>query len=197
MSGDGAKWITECVNSYTPECARCVDSFHVVDWAMTALDKVRRDVRHDAYDEYMQIEKENLRPKGRPKADNASIAMFKAAEAKAEEIKASLYALGKAPEHLTQKQQVRVNMIASANKQLYRAYLLKEQLQLLLKIADVDTAEEELMHWLWEASHKHNHFQLFLIALQKNQGRCETLTLFDQVRYPNLSTESYILTTNH
>ncbi len=54
VTGDGAKWITECVNQYTPESARCVDPFHVVEWAMEALDEVRRDVWHDAYDEYKQ-----------------------------------------------------------------------------------------------------------------------------------------------
>ena len=27
VTGDGAKWITECVNEYTPGCARCVDPF--------------------------------------------------------------------------------------------------------------------------------------------------------------------------
>ena len=43
-------------------------------------------------------------------------------------IKGSAYALGKAPEHLTEKQQLRVSLIASQNPRLYRAYLLKEQL---------------------------------------------------------------------
>ena len=33
------------------------------------------------------------------------------------------------------------------------AYLLKEQLRLLLKITDAVAAEEELRHWLWKASH--------------------------------------------
>ena len=42
VTGDGAKWITECVNEYTPDCAHCVDSFHVVEWAMTALDEVKK-----------------------------------------------------------------------------------------------------------------------------------------------------------
>ena len=152
-TGDGAKWITECVTSYTPECARCVDAFHVVEWAMTALDEVRRDIWHDAYDEYKQLKKEKPRTKGRPKADDESISIVNAAKAKAEEIKGASYALGKAPDHLTQKQQVRIHMIASSNKQLYRAYLLKEQLRLLLKITDVVAAEEELRHWLWKASH--------------------------------------------
>lgn len=44
VARDGAKWITECVNESTTEWARCVDSFHVVEWAMEVLDEVRRDV---------------------------------------------------------------------------------------------------------------------------------------------------------
>ena len=69
------------------------------------------------------------------------------------EIKGSAYALGKAPEHLSEKQQLRVNLIASQNPRLYRAYLLKEQLRLLLKLTNVDEAEDELKRWLWKASH--------------------------------------------
>lgn len=153
VTGDGAKWITECVNEYTPDCARCVDAFHVVEWAMEALDEVRRDVWHDAYDEYKQLKKENPRKPGRPKTDDQSAAAVNAAKAKADEIKGSAYALGKAPENLTEKQQMRVNMIASSNKRLYRAYLLKEQLRMLLKATDTDTAEGELKRWLWRSSH--------------------------------------------
>ena len=144
VTGDGAKWITECVNEYTPECARCVDAFHVVEWAMTALDEIRKDIWHDAYSEYKQVKKENPRSKGRPKKDDPELAIVKAAKAKADEIKGSAYALGKAPEHLTEKQQLRVSLIASQNPRLYRAYLLKEQLRLLLKLTDVDEAEAEL-----------------------------------------------------
>ena len=153
VTGDGAKWITECVNEYTPECARCVDAFHVVEWAMTALDEVRKDIWHDAYSEYKQVKKDNPRGKGRPRKDNPELAIVKAARAKADEIKGSAYALGKAPEHLTEKQQLRVNLIASQNPRLYRAYLLKEQLRLLLKLTDVDEAEGELNRWLWKSSH--------------------------------------------
>jgi transposase len=55
VTGDGAKWITDCVNEFTPGCERCVDPFHVVEWAMDALDEVRRDIWNDAYDEYKQL----------------------------------------------------------------------------------------------------------------------------------------------
>lgn len=73
---------------------------------------------------------------------------MKAAKAKADEIKGSAYALGKAPEHLTEKQQLRVSLIASQKPRLYRAYLLKEQLRLLLKLTNVDEAEDERKRWL-------------------------------------------------
>lgn len=153
VTGDGAKWITECVNEFTPDCERCVDPFHVVEWAMEALDEVRREVWREAYSEAAQLAKEHPRGKGRPKADDAETAMVKAAKAKAEEIKNSAYALGKAPEHLTESQRAKVAMIAENNSRLYRAYRMKEMLRLLLKIRDVDEAAAELKRWLWWASH--------------------------------------------
>ena len=144
VTGDGAKWITECVNEFTPECSRCVDSFHVVEWAMEALDKVRKDIWHEAYAEYRKVKKDNPRGKGRPEKDDPDLAIVKAAKAKADEIKNSAYALGKAPEHLTEKQQLRVNVIASQNPKLFQAYQLKEQLRLLLKLTDADETAGEL-----------------------------------------------------
>ena len=153
VTGDGAKWITECVNEFTPDCERCVDPFHVVEWAMEALDEVRREAWREAYGEAMQLAKDHPRKKGRPKADDAESAIVKAAKARAEEIKNSAYALGKAPEHLTENQQAKVAMIAENNNRLYRAYRMKETLRLLLKIRDVSEAEAELKRWLWRASH--------------------------------------------
>ena len=153
VTGDGAKWITECVNEFTPDCERCVDQFHVVQWAMDALDEVRREIWNEAYAEVKRLKKENPRSPGRPKTDDPVSAEIKAATRKAEEIKNSAYALGKAPEHLTEKQELRVQMIAENNNRLYRAYRMKEMLRLLLKIKDVDEAETELKRWLWWASH--------------------------------------------
>ena len=153
VTGDGAKWITECVNEFTPECERCVDPFHVVQWAMDALDEVRREVWREAYAEFNRLSKEHPKQKGRPKGDDPEAAIVKAAKAKAEEIKNSAYALGKAPEHLTEQQQTRISMIAENNNRLYRAYRMKEMLRLLLKIKDTDEAEAALKRWLWWASH--------------------------------------------
>ncbi len=144
VTGDGAKWITECVNEFTPDCERCVDPFHVVQWAMDALDEVRREVWREAYAEFTRLSKEHPRKKGRPKDCDPNAAILNAAKAKAEEIKNSAYALGKAPENLTENQQNRIAMIAGNNKRLYRAYRMKEMLRLLLKIKDTDEAGDAL-----------------------------------------------------
>lgn len=153
VTGDGARWITECVNEFTPDCVRCVDQFHVVQWAMDALDKVRREIWREAYAEAQQLAQEHSRKSGRPKKDDPVAAKIKSAKARADEIKNSAYALGKAPEHLTEKQQLRLEMIAANDDRLYRAYRMKEMLRLLLKEKDVGEAEAMLKRWLWWASH--------------------------------------------
>ena len=153
VTGDGARWITDCVNEFTPECERCVDPFHVVEWAMDALDEVRRESWRKAYAEAKATEAANPRGKGRPKKDDAASKAVSDAKSKASEIKNSAYALGKAPENLTENQQIKLQMIAESDNRLYRAYLMKEQLRLILKIKDADEAETALNKWLWWASH--------------------------------------------
>jgi transposase len=165
VTGDGARWITECVNEYTPDCERCVDPFHVVEWAMQSLDEVRREAWRDAYMEAQQLAKENPRKPGRPTQNDSVHAKVKAARANAEEIKNSAYALGKAPENLTEKQQLRIELIATTNNRLFRGYILKEKLRLILKIQDPDEAERELAAWCWRASH--SRIQAFKDLYQK------------------------------
>ena len=153
VTGDGAKWITDCVNEFTTDCERCIDPFHVVEWATEALDEVRREVWREAHDEAVQAAKAHPRGKGRPTADDKEARIVAAAKAKADEIKNSAFALGKAPEHLTESQRAKIAMIAENNDRLYRAYRMKETLRLLLKIKDEEEAEVELNRWLWWASH--------------------------------------------
>ena len=153
VTGDGANWITSAIEEYCPNAERCVDPFHVVEWATEAVDEVRREVWRKAYEEYKQLSKDFPRGQGRPKQDDASSRLLDAAKSKAKEIKSSAYALGKAPEHLTDNQKIRLEMIAKQNPRLYRAYRIKEALRLLLKLDDVDEAAEQLKKWLWWASH--------------------------------------------
>lgn len=109
---------------------------------------MRREVWSEAYDETLQSAKEHHGKKGRPSADVTEAAIVKAARAKANEIKSSAYALGKAPEHLTANQQAKVEIIAENNNRLYRAYCMKEMFWLLLKMRDVNEGETELKQWL-------------------------------------------------
>lgn len=96
----GHKYITVIVNHDT----------NTVVWASEGHGK---SVLEKFYSEYKQVKKDNPRSKGRPKKDDPELAIVKAAKVKADEIKGSAYALGKAPEHLTEKQQLRVSLIAS------------------------------------------------------------------------------------
>ena len=85
VTGDGARWITDCVNHYTPECIRCMDSFHVVEWANSALDSVRLD-------EYRKLKADipkEKRNKGRPKKDDKEHLEKKDKQDKADMIKGS------------------------------------------------------------------------------------------------------------
>ena len=153
VTGDGARWITDCVNEFTPECERCIDPFHVVEWAMEALDEVRREAWREAHAKAVQAEKANPRGRGRPKADDPEAQSIADAKEKAEQIKKSAFTLGKAPEHLTENQELKLAMIAKNDKRLYRAYSLKEHLRLLLKHKDTAKAGAELKRWLWRSSH--------------------------------------------
>lgn len=139
---DGAKWIRSSIEEFLPNAERCVDSFHVVQWATDALDKVRVEAWREA-------RKERCNPKrgrGRPTKDSVP------KDRTAEGIKNSRYALGKAPENLNESQQRKIELIASRYPRLYRAYQLKEELRIILKMGYAD-ARENLDRWLWRASH--------------------------------------------
>lgn len=59
------------------------------------------------------------------------------------------YALLKNPENLSEKQEAQLDFLTKANPRLYRAYLLKENLRLILKAGAVEIAKmlEKWMAW--------------------------------------------------
>lgn len=137
VSADGARWISDCIADYCPNAERCIDPFHVVTWAMEALDQVRREAWHDAKTKQPGTKRKRGRPaKDAPPKDTT-----------VSDIKGSRYALGKAPENLTVKQQAKVEMIAKSDNRLYRGYLLKENLRLLFKM-DEHSLKTELDRWI-------------------------------------------------
>ena len=52
VAGDGAQWIDRCTEKYFPNATRCIDFFHVVEWANEALDEVRSNTAAKARREY-------------------------------------------------------------------------------------------------------------------------------------------------
>jgi len=74
-----------------------------VAWAVNALDQVRRDTWNAARRGGMSVH--------------------------ARDLKGARYALWKNPENLTDRQQAKLAWVAKVNHQLYRAYLIKEQLR--------------------------------------------------------------------
>ena len=151
VSADGARWITECVEKYLLNCERCVDAFHVVEWAMDALDAVRRQ----SWREAQAVVKALPKPEktGRPQKDDTHAVEAAAAKQKATSIKGSAYALGKAPENLTETQKAKLELIQLSDNQLYRAYKLKEALRLIFHMTDVDEADGALTKWVKWARH--------------------------------------------
>jgi transposase len=103
VSADAAQWIADEVAAHCPNAVRCADPFHIIAWAGDALDVVRRDTWNAARKGGMSMH--------------------------ARDLKGARYALWKNPENLTDRQRAKLAWVAKVNHQLYRAYLLKEQLR--------------------------------------------------------------------
>lgn len=151
VSGDGARWIDECIEQYVPHAKRCVDPFHVVQWAGQAVDMLRKHIW-----QVIRAENRDLFKQIKGTQDERELRELKARyneqETLAKGIKRSAYALGKAPENLTPLQEERLQLIAESHPQLFKAYKLKEELRLILKLPSQDV-EVMLKRWYWRASH--------------------------------------------
>ncbi len=108
VSADAAEWIATVVRERCANATLCADAFHMVAWATKALDEVRKALWRDA------------KTTGAP----GLIAHLKGCR----------YALLKNPDRLTNRQQQSLSRVASVNKTLYRAYLLKEQFRLIFQL---------------------------------------------------------------
>ena len=121
VSSDAGHWITSVVEARCPNAKLCMDPFHVVAWAGDALDKVRRAVWNQA------------RRQGQ--------------QAVAKQIKGARFALWKRPQKLTDRQRAKLSDIQQTNRQLYRSYLLKEQLRQVFELRGQEGISL-LDHWL-------------------------------------------------
>jgi transposase len=152
----------KAINDSLPGAEVCFDPFHVVRLAQRAVDQVRRD-------EWNAHERSHTKT--------------------GKWIKGTRWSLLKAPQKQTVKQRALLAEVQHANRALYRAFLLKEELRLLYQLPDRTTAPAHLDAWLdWASRSKldpfiklartirlHRHGILAAIRLRLTNGRLEGL----------------------
>lgn len=149
VSGDGARWITDSTARFCPNATRCLDPFHVVEWANDALDSLRLDAWRRA--RAALAEKVRELKESKPADDKAAKDEVRRAKEAADKIRHSKYALGKNPENLTESQQERLALIQADDPQLRRGHEMKEKLRLIFRLTDPGLAETALDGWLARA----------------------------------------------
>lgn len=135
VSADGANWIGQVVAERCPNAVRCADPFHVVKWATSALDEVRRQAWNTA------------RADARTRSARRAAGKANRSTGHAQALKHSRFALWKNPENLTTRQAAKLAWIAKAEPTLHRAYLLKEGLRLVFQLP-YDEAVDALEDWI-------------------------------------------------
>jgi transposase len=130
ISADAAAFIRIVVAQRAPHAQLCADPFHVVAWAMDALDQVRRETWNQV--RTRQRRGAHAVGPGRPVAD-------------------ARFALWKNPANLTQADRVRLAYIAATHPRLHRAWALKEGLRTVFTHRG-PAAIDALNQWLGWAS---------------------------------------------
>ena len=121
VSCDMADWIAVPVAERCPNAEVCLDPFHVIKLSTDALDEIRREVWNDT------------RKAGQPGL--------------ARELKGARFALWMNPERLTERHQHKLARVQEINKDLYRAYLIAQQLRMIYRVPR-EQALELLEAWL-------------------------------------------------
>jgi transposase len=152
----------QAIRDSIPDAQICFDPFHVVRLGQRAVDQVRRD-EWNAHDR-----------------SHTTTGKW---------IKGTRWSLLKSPAKQTIDQLAKLGEVQQANKPLYRAFLLKEELRLLYQLDDPALAPEHLDAWLTWASRsrlepfiklartirRHRDGILAAIRLGLNNGRLEGL----------------------
>ena len=136
VSADAAPWIKHVVERACPNATLCADPFHVVAWAMDALDEVRRQVWNETRGG-RPASTGSTRRGSRPRAGN--------------QIKRTRWALWKNPENLTVHQRHQLEWLAGNHPRLWRAYRMKEGLRYVFAVKG-DEGKHALDRWLTWAS---------------------------------------------
>jgi transposase len=121
VTSDMGPWIHKSLARHVPGAIVCIDPFHVVRLGVEAMDEVRREVWNQA------------RRAGEKK--------------RARWLKGARFAVWMNPERLSQRQREQLAEIERTNAPLFRAYLLKEQLRLVVHEPDPEAAAAMLSAW--------------------------------------------------
>jgi transposase len=132
VSADMAHWIARVVARRAPNALRCADAFHVVAWAIDALDVERRRSWNAAAGR-------NKAAPGAPQRARSTGAARRSKRARC--------ALWKNPEDLTDRQRHELDWIAKTDPRLWRAYLLKEGLRYVFAVKGND-GRDALDRWM-------------------------------------------------
>ena len=163
VAGDGAQWITRCVKEFFPNAVRCVDPFHVCEWANETLNEVRMSVYAKAKREYeMQknstaqanIEFDRSYGTGGRKGTftEGQQQEFDKREALFKGVKRSKYAVCKNPENCTKDQAEKIRVIEREFPDLFNAYQFKERLRAIIHMKeDPEAAAQKLDEWIADA----------------------------------------------
>jgi transposase len=134
VSADMADWIARVVAKRAPNASRSADPFHVVAWAIDALDIERRRAWNAAQG------RRSTRDVGRPHPRSTG---------DAKRISHARYALWKNPGDLTGRQRHQLDWIKHTDHRLWRTYRLKEGLRYVFAIKGTDGkhALDEWIQW--------------------------------------------------
>ncbi len=125
VTADGADWIRTVIAERAPDAIVCLDTFHLIQWATKAVDEVRR------------VEWNVLRDAG---SDDA-----------AKQFKGLRWVLLRNWENLSGRQRGVLRDLEKANRRMFRAWQLKEELRDLMKLPLI-AARTALDRWLAWAS---------------------------------------------
>jgi transposase len=134
----------KAIRASIPDAEICFDPFHVVRLAQRAVDQVRRD-------------EWNAHDRSRTKTGKW--------------IKNTRWSLLKSPEKQTIRQLARLGEVQQANKPMFRAFLLKEELRLLYHLDDRALAPAHLDAWLaWASRSRLEPFVKLARTIRRHQA---------------------------
>lgn len=152
VSADGARWIDACIKEYIPHAKRCMDRFHVIQWANEAMDQFRRNLYRQAKHKLNKLVKAYEKAKSQKIVTDQQVTEIENQTKEVLRMKGCKMALGKDPKNLTKRQESCLKTIEVCNPKLHRAYALKETLRLAFDADSVDEAARKLKAWRGWAS---------------------------------------------